>query len=222
MKRSVYCVCLLSLSLQACAVQLKQASHSWEQPKPGLRQAAHSGGKNWGPINTSPVRQAQLKKAQQPTTSQRTKPSLPESTSSPWLIKPPDLEGHSDDSESAQAVLVTARKYLGVPYRYGGESPKEGFDCSGFVHFVYGQQGISMERTADKQYLQGQTVTKQDLNPGDLVFFSSSGQYVDHVGIYAGEQLFIHAPRTGRNVSYDSLESNYYQAHFRGARRLLK
>ena len=78
---------------------------------------------------------------------------------------------------------------------------------------------MSLQRTADKQFLQGQDIPSDQLQPGDLVFFSHSGTYVDHVGIYAGDDLFIHAPRTGRTVSYDSLSTGYYQSHFRGAKR---
>ena len=117
-------------------------------------------------------------------------------------------------------VVELARKYIGTPYVYGGESPAEGFDCSGLVHYVFGLKGIAMRRLANEQYLQGRSVPSAELQPGDLVFFSTSGKIVDHVGIYAGERLFIHAPRTGRTVSYDSLDAAWYSARYQGARRL--
>lgn len=197
-------------TLSGCAVHLQQASIPWE----GKPRLVRQGGKNWGPNGS--------RTAQVPRVSHS---SVNTSVDSKWKVAPPELgPAHPQIAPlkaAAENVLETAQQYLGTPYRYGGESPSEGFDCSGFVQYVFSQQGISLERTADRQFLQGQPVSRQNLSPGDLVFFSSSGKYVDHVGIYAGNELFIHAPRTGRTVSYDSLDSQYYQVHFQGARRLL-
>lgn len=125
-------------------------------------------------------------------------------------------------SDAGYEVVETAKQYLGVPYRWGGESLEEGgFDCSGLVYFVFAKHGIQLKRTADLQFLQGVPIAKSDLEPGDLVFFSSNGKTITHVGIYSGDEQFIHAPRTGRNVSFDSLNSTYYKRVYKGARRIL-
>lgn len=135
-----------------------------------------------------------------------------------WQVQVPDLPNQINTDP--HSVVGIAERYIGTPYVYGGESPKEGFDCSGLVQFVYLQKGVQLKRLANEQFLQGVSVSKKDLQAGDLVFFSSDGKIVDHVGIYADNRLFIHAPRTGRTVSYDSLDSQYYQSHFQGARRI--
>jgi cell wall-associated NlpC family hydrolase len=112
-----------------------------------------------------------------------------------------------------QAVAI-AEQYLGVPYVWGGASPA-GFDCSGFVMYVYGQLGVSLSHYAAAQYSAGPHVPESDLQPGDLVFFYGLG----HVGIYVGGGMFIHAPHTGTVVSFASLAS--YQGVYDGATRIL-
>lgn len=112
-----------------------------------------------------------------------------------------------------RAVQI-ANKLTGIPYRWGGESPGAGFDCSGFVRYVYGRLGMNLPHHAASQYLHGRRVTRGALRAGDLVFFSGLG----HVGIYAGGGKFIHAPRRGTTVRWSRLSSHgsYY-----GAKRLL-
>jgi len=210
--RLFICCTLFWLStapLAGCAWNLNQASRPWDE-KPVLAQQRT--GKNWGPTQPdSPATQPRP---------QNTKPAA--STQPGWKVNPPDLPQSEAPASSAQAsVLAIAQQYLGVPYRFGGASPQEGFDCSGLVQYVFAQKGLSVQRQANHQYLQGRAVGPQELTAGDLVFFSVSGGIVDHVGIYAGEGLFIHAPRTGRNVSYDSLDSAYFKTRYQGARRLL-
>ncbi|HET8556334.1 MAG TPA: C40 family peptidase [Gaiellaceae bacterium] len=112
-----------------------------------------------------------------------------------------------------RAVKV-ARKMLGVPYRWGGASPRSGFDCSGLVRFVYGRLGISLPHSSYADFALGRRVARHRLKPGDLVFFHGLG----HVGIYAGHGKFIHAPRTGTRVRYSTLAE--YGAAYDGARRL--
>ena len=118
-----------------------------------------------------------------------------------------------------EKVVSIATEYLGVPYRFGGDSPKKGFDCSGLVFFSFDQMGVRVPRTAEDQRKAAERVQRDDLEPGDVVFFRSSKGRVDHVGIYAGEGRFIHAPNSGKVVSYASLDDPYYRSHFVSAGR---
>ncbi len=111
-------------------------------------------------------------------------------------------------------VVAIAMRYLGVPYVWGGESPS-GFDCSGFVMYVYAQVGVSLPHNAAMQYGYGSPVSMSQLEPGDLVFFYGLG----HMGIYIGGGSFIHAPHTGDVVKISPL-GGYYSSVFVGARRL--
>jgi peptidoglycan DL-endopeptidase CwlO len=112
-------------------------------------------------------------------------------------------------------VVGIAMQYLGVPYVWGGVSPG-GFDCSGFVMFVYAQAGVSLPHHAADQYNYGVPVSRDQLEPGDLVFFDGLG----HVGIYIGNGQFIHAPHSGDVVKISSLDDSWYAATFVGARRI--
>ena len=122
-------------------------------------------------------------------------------------------------SLTGQAIVEEAQKYLGTPYVYGGASPS-GFDCSGLVYYVLKTLGCSPNRTPEAQYSHGTYVSKANLQPGDLVFFSGNGSTITHVGIYAGNGQFIHAPNSRSTVSYASLTSGYWSEHFYGARRV--
>jgi cell wall-associated NlpC family hydrolase len=113
-------------------------------------------------------------------------------------------------------AVVYARHLLGVPYRWGGTSPSTGFDCSGFVQFVYRHFGVQLPRTTYSQFDTGRRVSRESLRPGDLVFFDGVG----HVGMYVGGGRFIHAPHTGTTVRISSLSESWYAATFDGARRL--
>lgn len=123
-------------------------------------------------------------------------------------------------SEIGQQIVNEAAKYLGVPYVWGGTTPK-GFDCSGLVQYVLKSLGISISRVSQTQYNEGVPVSKGDLQPGDLVFFESNGD-VHHIGIYAGNGMMLHAPRTGDVVRFQSMETPYYQSEYAGARRIYK
>lgn len=112
--------------------------------------------------------------------------------------------------QKRDGILSTALDLIGTPYRYGGTSPR-GFDCSGFVHYVYKQQGILLPRTSAGQFHSGRTLTTDDAQPGDLVFFTTRrGKTISHVAIYLGKGLFVHAPSRGKRVTISSLYSNKY------------
>jgi cell wall-associated NlpC family hydrolase len=113
-------------------------------------------------------------------------------------------------SASAAQVLATADRYVGTRYRYGGESPAEGFDCSGFVQYVYGRNGVELPRTSSLQASAGRPASGEltGLQPGDLLFFAASGRRVDHVAIYAGEGRIIHAASGAGSVRYDDLDTD--------------
>lgn len=113
-------------------------------------------------------------------------------------------------------IVKFARRFLGVPYVWGGTSPRSGFDCSGFTRFVYASVGIALPHFTGAQFGMGRSVSRWGLRPGDLVFFDGLG----HEGMYIGGNRFIHAPRSGETVSIATL-SGWYAARFVGARRLI-
>jgi cell wall-associated NlpC family hydrolase len=120
-------------------------------------------------------------------------------------------------SPLAAEVVGTAHKYLGVPYVYGGKSPR-GFDCSGLMWYVFRQHGIRLPDSSWKQATVGRAVDRDDLLPGDLVFFQSNGR-VGHVGLYIGDGTMIHAPGKGKRVRKAKLSEKYYRQHYATARR---
>jgi cell wall-associated NlpC family hydrolase len=125
-------------------------------------------------------------------------------------------------SRDARALGVKAaqlaQQAIGVPYRYGGASPS-GFDCSGLVFYVYHSLGVPVPRTSLLQHQAAKPVAQKDLRPGDLVFFYTS---VEHVGIYIGDNEFVHAPRTGKNVTKRSLREPYFALAFAGGGRVVE
>ena len=120
---------------------------------------------------------------------------------------------------AARRIVQTAMNYVGVPYRYGGNTPR-GFDCSGFTRFIFGQAGINLPRMADGQYLIGEPVSRNDLQTGDLVFFTTYASGASHVGIYLDNGLFISAT-SSRGVRVTSLSDSYWGPRYIGARRVL-
>lgn len=121
-------------------------------------------------------------------------------------------------STKGQALVNEAAKYLGTKYVYGGSSPS-GFDCSGLVQYVCRKQGISVGRSSREQFNNGKAVSRDELQPGDLVFFERGGK-ISHVGIYAGNGQMIHSPQTGKTVCYTSINSTSRQKSYAGARRI--
>jgi len=127
-----------------------------------------------------------------------------------------------DDPAAASAVLMRALGLVGTPYRYGGNTPESGFDCSGLVNYVYRDMlALNLPRTSrELAAVQGPKISPQRLAAGDLVFFGNKGN-VWHVGIYVGEGRFVHAPSTGGTVRLDRLDGPYWQQHYTGAKRVL-
>ena len=123
-------------------------------------------------------------------------------------------------TSKADKIIATAKKFIGVPYVWGGVSPS-GFDCSGFVQYVFKVHGISLHRPTETQYKHGSYVSKSNLKPGDLVFFKNTYRAgISHVGIYIGNGQFIHAS-SSKGVTISNLSSSYYTSHYYGARRIL-
>jgi len=118
-------------------------------------------------------------------------------------------------------LVFSALSFMGIPYRWGGSTPESGFDCSGFVQYVFRQvTGLTLPRSSFDQIRQGIAVARDSLQPGDLVFFNTMRATASHVGIYIGENRFIHAPRSGKTVEIADMTNVYWQARFDGARRL--
>lgn len=128
-----------------------------------------------------------------------------------------------NDPGAANAVLIRAIGLVGTPYRYGGNTPDTGFDCSGLVNYVFRDMlDLRLPRTSrELAAMQGPKIATNRLAPADLVFFGSRGE-VSHVGIYVGEGRFVHAPSTGGTVRLDRLDGTYWRDHYTGAKRILK
>lgn len=120
---------------------------------------------------------------------------------------------------AAQRVVSEAHGFMGVAYRPGGVRP-DGFDCSGFVQYLYSRQGVSLPRTAHDQFGAGEQVAPRRLLPGDLVFFRITGRRVSHVGVSLGDGRFLHAPNVGSHVRVDRLDAPYWSRRFAGVRRV--
>ena len=119
----------------------------------------------------------------------------------------------------AENIVRVAESMIGTPYRYGGISPKSGFDCSGLVYFSHRQNGITLPRTSYAQYRASKPISRKALRRGDLLFFRVTSRKVSHVGIYLGQNRFIHAPSKGKRVSIGELNSPYWSKRFiRGGR----
>ena len=124
------------------------------------------------------------------------------------------------EKSSQDRLAVFAKKLLNIPYRFGGNTIL-GIDCSAYVKKVYGLMGVTLPRTAREQFLEGQEIEKEELSVGDLVFFRTYASFPSHVGIYLGNNLFIHASSKGKKVTIDNLETPYYLKRFIGAKRLI-
>ncbi|MGB7301998.1 MAG: C40 family peptidase [Burkholderiaceae bacterium] len=121
--------------------------------------------------------------------------------------------------DQGSEVAVRAMSMIGKPYRWGGDNPRAGFDCSGLVHYVYQDAlGVALPRTARLMSRQGKKVGKSGLRPGDLVFFNT-GRRFSHVGIYVGNGRFVHSPSRGKTIRLARLDNRYWDKRFSGGRR---
>jgi cell wall-associated NlpC family hydrolase len=135
-----------------------------------------------------------------------------------YIVSPQYLR---DEKSIRRSIVKTAENFIGIPYRWGGTSSK-GFDCSGLSMTVYRLNGLNLPRTSREQWRVGKPVLRRQLSKGDLVFFATSGwKKVSHVGIYKGNNKFIHASGTGKKIRIDSLSGKYYRARYVGARKYL-
>jgi hypothetical protein len=125
----------------------------------------------------------------------------------------------SGQGDLREELVRTARRFLGVPYRWGGTDQQDGFDCSGLTMVCYRLNGLNLPRISRNQFVAGRQVSQAQLRPGDLVFFATrGGKQVSHVGMYIGGGQFIHAPRTGEQVRIEQLSTPFYDRTFLGGR----
>lgn len=126
-------------------------------------------------------------------------------------------------TSAAQDVILQGLKLVGVRYRWGGNDEESGLDCSGFVRLVFKDSiGASLPRTAREMSDYGEKISVNELKPGDLVFFNTMRRAFSHVGIYLGDNHFLHAPRAGAEVRVENMDNDYWVKRFNGARRILE
>jgi gamma-D-glutamyl-L-lysine dipeptidyl-peptidase len=149
-----------------------------------------------------------------------------EKAPSPSLTKPPNAPKkrepqpqHRDKSDMGIIAAKTAERFVGIPYRWGGDTVVDGMDCSGFVRAVYNLCGVNIPRTSREQYKVGDVVGKDELKDGDLLFFGASADEISHVGIFIGNGRFVHAPRRGDDIKISTLDDAYFVKRFVGAKR---
>ncbi|HEV2610543.1 MAG TPA: C40 family peptidase [Noviherbaspirillum sp.] len=128
-----------------------------------------------------------------------------------------------DLKNRASELTMHAMSLIGIRYKYGGNAPESGLDCSGLVRYVFREVwGTQLPRTSEEISRVGQQVDKQDLQPGDLVFYNTLRRGFSHVGIYLGDNKFVHAPSSGGQVRIENMEVGYWKKRFDGARRILR
>ncbi len=134
-----------------------------------------------------------------------------------------ELEPQQGTGYLRTEIVQRAESYLGIPYQWGGTSPENGFDCSGLTMAVYNLVGLNLPRSSREQFAAGTPVPKNQLKKGDLVFFETAGRgRISHVGIYSGDDRFIHAPGKNKKIRFDSLSSGYFRSRYAGARTYLR
>jgi murein DD-endopeptidase len=133
----------------------------------------------------------------------------------------PSSETLSESPSKGMSIVSEASKYMGIPYRWGGTSPQTGFDCSGFVQFIFRHTlNIKLPRMPVDMSRLGSRVSREELAPGDLVFFNTRGGRFTHVGIYVNDSQFIHSPMPGTRVTVSRMDSTYYRHRFTYAVRI--
>jgi len=143
-----------------------------------------------------------------------------------FIVRPGDYAAariwHTGRGNLRAELVDTARRFIGIPYRWGGTTVKDGFDCSGLTMVSYRLNGLDLPRVSRSQFAAGRQVAKNDLRPGDLVFFATKGgRRVTHVGMYTGKDRFIHAPRTGQKVREEKLSNAFFARTYVGGRSYL-
>jgi cell wall-associated NlpC family hydrolase len=140
-----------------------------------------------------------------------------------YIVGPEEYGPTRTQAALRQRLVKTAQGYIGLPYRWGGTSAQQGFDCSGLTMTVYRLNGLNLPRSSRQQYRAGTPVPRNRLRPGDLVFFDISGRgTVSHVGLYAGSGRFIHAPKSGGTIRTENLQNRYFKRRYVGARSYLQ
>jgi cell wall-associated NlpC family hydrolase len=166
------------------------------------------------------------KKSAEPTVEAAPRPSLKKLP--PVVPKKQDAEkigetGTTDRvkgrSDMGSIAARTAERFVGIPYRWGGDTVVDGMDCSGFARAVYNLCGVNIPRSSREQFKVGDNVGRADLKEGDLVFFGNSDSEINHVGIYIGDGRFVHAPRRGDDIKISGMEDAYFVKRFIGAKR---
>ena len=144
----------------------------------------------------------------------------------PSLSKPPvaakksePLAPRRDRSDMGGIAARTAERFVGIPYRWGGDTVVDGMDCSGFVRAVYNLCGVNIPRTSREQYRVGDVVGREELQDGDLIFFGASADEFNHVGIFVGNGRFVHAPRRGDDIKVSAMDDGYFLKRYVGAKR---
>jgi cell wall-associated NlpC family hydrolase len=135
------------------------------------------------------------------------------------LVTSPQVNNPSEIKTLGEVIVQSAKLQMGIPYKFGGNSPSEGFDCSGLALYSHRINGISIPRQTSEQFKLGKHINRTELNSGDLLFFRTMGQSVSHVGIYMENDIFIHAPNSRKNVETETLDNPYYKKRYLGARR---
>ncbi|MGN6231590.1 MAG: NlpC/P60 family protein [Trinickia sp.] len=134
---------------------------------------------------------------------------------------PPGLPRFVDHSIGREEISIEAMSLIGVPYRWGGNTPDSGFDCSGLVRYIVGRAAdVDLPRTTADMSRRGEAIEPDEIAPGDLIFFNTTGRPHSHVGIYVGKLRFVNAPSTGGTVRLDYLTNPYWAKHFDGIRRV--
>lgn len=131
------------------------------------------------------------------------------------------LSGKGYGTPSGSAVVAKARSQIGVRYKYGGTTPKTGFDCSGLIHWSYNACGVNIPRNTNDQAKVGRAVTKSQLRLGDIIVFRISARSGLHTAIYSGNGKFIHSPSSGKQIREDTLGADYWARRYVSARRIL-
>ncbi len=144
-----------------------------------------------------------------------------------FIIGPEDYaiswQSRAGENDIRETLAATAQSFMGIEYSWGGTSSQDGFDCSGLARAVYQLNGLNLPRSSAGQYEAGTAVPRSRLLKGDLVFFAaSSNRAISHVGIYVGEDDFIHAPGKDKKIRKNSLDERYFKEHFSGARTYLR